>query len=212
AMAAQPLKLFASPWTAPPWMKTNNDYVGYGQLLPEMYQPWANYFVKFLDRYGEEGVNFWGVTAQNEPIDGYVPGFYFNCMGWTAEQQRLWVAENLGPTLKAHGNDDVILMILDDQRYELPRWAKKVLNDTVAAQYVNGFAVHWYGDDYAPASLLQETHDLFPDYFILSTEACEVHSDMNGASDEKQLAVKVDDRGTMFITVGPRSIHTVVCQ
>ncbi|XP_042239573.1 lysosomal acid glucosylceramidase-like [Homarus americanus] len=173
AMVDEPLKLFASPWTAPPWMKTNNDYVGYGQLLPEMYQPWANYFVKFLDSYGKEGVNFWGLTAQNEPLDGYLPGFGFNCMGWTAEQQRLWVAENLGPTLQAHGYDEVILMILDDQRFELPRWAKKVLNDTTAAQYVDGIAIHWYGDNFSPASLLEETHDLFPDFFILGTEACE---------------------------------------
>ena len=42
------LKLFASPWTAPPWMKSNNDYRGFGHLLKEYYQPWADYFVKFL--------------------------------------------------------------------------------------------------------------------------------------------------------------------
>ncbi|XP_071535763.1 LOW QUALITY PROTEIN: lysosomal acid glucosylceramidase-like [Panulirus ornatus] len=172
AMATRPLRLFASPWTAPPWMKTNNDFIGYGQLLPEMYQPWANYFVKFLEAYAAEDIVFWGITAQNEPIDGYVPGFFFNCMGWTAEEQRLFVAENLGPTLQAHGYAQVKLMILDDQRYELPKWAKEVLNDTSAAQYVDGIAIHWYGDSYTSPSRLDETHDLFPDYFILGTEAC----------------------------------------
>ncbi|ROT76184.1 hypothetical protein C7M84_005252 [Penaeus vannamei] len=69
-----------------------------------------------------------GPNSANEPIDGYVPGFFFNCMGWTAEEQRKWVAENLGPTLLQHGYEDVKLMILDDQRYE-PGWAENVLSD-----------------------------------------------------------------------------------
>ncbi|XP_045605281.2 lysosomal acid glucosylceramidase [Procambarus clarkii] len=172
ALAGHPLTLFASPWTAPPWMKTNDDYVGYGYLQKEMYQPWANYFVKFLDGYGAEGVTFWGVTAQNEPRDGQVPGFAFNCMGWTPLQQRAWVGGNLGPTLDAHGYGALKVMILDDQRYNLPLWAEKVLNDSFATQYVDGIAVHWYGDDYSPAGLLDDTHDLFPDHFILGTEAC----------------------------------------
>ena len=45
----------------------------------------------FLEEYKALGVEFWGLTAQNEPIDGLVPGFFFNCMGWTSDQQRLWV-------------------------------------------------------------------------------------------------------------------------
>ncbi|XP_047479433.1 lysosomal acid glucosylceramidase-like [Penaeus chinensis] len=173
ALAGRPLKLFASPWTAPKWMKTNNDYVGYGQLRQDMYQPWADYFVRFLDEYAAQGINYWGLTTQNQPVDGYLPGFGFNCMGWTAEEQRKWVAENLGPTLLQHGYGDVKLMILDDQRYQLPEWAENVLNDPVAAQYVDGVAVHWYTDQYTEPERLTRTHDLFPDFFILGTEACE---------------------------------------
>ncbi|XP_069957548.1 lysosomal acid glucosylceramidase isoform X2 [Cherax quadricarinatus] len=173
AMAARPLILFASPWTAPPWMKTNNDYIGYGQLLPEMYQPWADYFVKFLDSYALENITFWGVTAQNEPSDGYIPFFSFNCMGWTPAQQTAWVGEHLGPTLRAHGYHDLKLMILDDQRIELPLWAEEVLTDSIAGQYVDGIAVHWYWDAMSSAHRLNTTHHLFPDVFILATEACE---------------------------------------
>ncbi|XP_042864798.1 lysosomal acid glucosylceramidase-like [Penaeus japonicus] len=124
AVGGRALRLFASPWTAPKWMKTNNDFVGYGQLRHDMYQPWAEYFVRFLDEYAAQGINYWGLTAQNQPVDGYVPGIAFNCMGWTAEEQRKWVAENLGPTLLQHGYGDVKLMILDDQRYQLPEWAE----------------------------------------------------------------------------------------
>ncbi|KAK7085855.1 hypothetical protein SK128_008436 [Halocaridina rubra] len=172
AMTEKGIKLYASPWSAPPWMKTNNDYSGFGQLLEEMYQPWANYFVKFLESYASQNISMWGLTAQNEPVDGYVPGFNFNCMGWTAEQQRKWIAENLGPALEASGFGDVILMIMDDQRYELPHWAEVVLNDSVAEQYVDGIALHWYGNPLSNPDRLNQTHDLFPTRFILGTEAC----------------------------------------
>lgn len=58
ALAGRPLKLFASPWTAPKWMKTNNDYVGYGQLRHDMYQPWADYFVRWGSGLASVGWKF----------------------------------------------------------------------------------------------------------------------------------------------------------
>ena len=41
-------KIIASPWTAPPWMKDNNDWRG-GKLLPEYRDTWAHFFSKYLD-------------------------------------------------------------------------------------------------------------------------------------------------------------------
>ena len=119
--------MYASPWTAPPWMKSNNDYKGQGYLLPEYYQAWADYFVKFLDAYKAEGIEFWGLTAQNEPWDGLVPNFTFNAMGWNATTQREWIVENLGPSLETAGYGDINLMILDDQRPMVPKWARDVI-------------------------------------------------------------------------------------
>ncbi|XP_065572824.1 lysosomal acid glucosylceramidase-like [Artemia franciscana] len=179
ALASRQVSLFASPWSAPAWMKTNNVFYGEGQLLPEYYQPWANYFVKFLDSYKSFGLNFWGLTAQNEPTDGMIPDFPFNCMGWTAESQRDWIADHLGPTLEAHGYSDVKLMIMDDQRLALPKWPEIVLNDTSAAKYVDGIGVHWYTDAIIPPGVLDLTNDQFPDYFILGTEACEGANPLN---------------------------------
>merc|ERR1711963_1313466 len=83
-MRPTPLTMYASPWSAPAWMKSNNHLNGQGFLLPEYYQAWANYFIKFLKAYEENGIKFWGLTAQNEPIDGNVPGFTFNAMGWNS--------------------------------------------------------------------------------------------------------------------------------
>ena len=100
SLREKPIKLFASPWTAPAWMKSNKNLIGQGYLLPEYYPSWANYFVKFLDQYKEQGVEFWGLTAQNEPWDGLVPNFAFNAMGWNASMQKEWIVEHLGPSLE----------------------------------------------------------------------------------------------------------------
>jgi len=171
-LSNKPIRFFASPWTAPAWMKSNNQLYGKGFLLPEYYQVWANYFVRFFDEYKKHNVEFWALTTQNEPLDGEIPDFFFNCMGWTAEDTATFTGLNLGPTMAERGYGHVQIMTMDDQRYLLPKWAKTVLSNAEAAKYVKGIAVHWYGNAYTPASLLTKTHEMFPDRFILATEAC----------------------------------------
>lgn len=78
------LRFFASAWTAPKWMKTNNEYYGNGFLKEDMYQAWADYFVKFLDTYKEHGLEFWGITTGNEPNTASLP-VKINSVGWTTE-------------------------------------------------------------------------------------------------------------------------------
>ena len=71
------VKLFGSPWSAPAWMKDSNSTVGgelIGQAGDEYHKTWAEYFVKFLDAYKQYGIKIWGITVENEPIAGYVPG------------------------------------------------------------------------------------------------------------------------------------------
>ena len=71
------VKLFGSPWSAPAWMKNSNSTVG-GQLIGlagnKYHKTWAEYFVKFLEAYKNNGIKLWGVTVENEPSAGYVPG------------------------------------------------------------------------------------------------------------------------------------------
>ena len=66
AISTDGFKIIASPWTAPPWMKDNKDWVG-GKLLPEYYDVWALFFSKFVDAYKAEGIDIWGITVENEP-------------------------------------------------------------------------------------------------------------------------------------------------
>ncbi|XP_023226847.1 glucosylceramidase-like isoform X1 [Centruroides sculpturatus] len=177
-LQSKSIKLFASPWSAPGWMKNSGKMAGPGVLKGkpggEYYQTWADYFVRFLQAYEELNVTFWGVTAENEPMEGFIPNYSFQAMGFTAQTQRDFIRYNLGPTLKrnGYGIDKLKLMILDDQRYLLPKWAEVVLNETEISQYVAGIAFHWYANAISPPEILDITRKKFPNKFILSTEAC----------------------------------------
>ncbi|XP_039558172.1 lysosomal acid glucosylceramidase-like isoform X8 [Passer montanus] len=176
AVAKRPLSLYASPWTSPVWMKTNGAMTGRGTLKgspgDKYHQAWAKYFVRFLDEYAKHNLTFWAVTAGNEPTAGEIVFYPFQCLGFSPEHQRDFIARDLGPALANSSHRHVQLIILDDQRVMLPYWAEVVLKDPVAASYISGIGIHWYLDFLAPIDLtLSITHHLFPDYFLLSTEA-----------------------------------------
>lgn len=170
--------MFASPWSAPAWMKTNGKLYHGGFLIGhpggQYYKTWANYFVRFLQEYERNGIQFWGLTAENEPTAGFDPTYPFQSLGFTPALQRDFIKFDLGPALEkaGYGPDKVALMILDDMRTFLPLWAKMVLREKDAAKYIAGIAVHWYMDSVTDPDRLDETHDAFPDTFILATEAC----------------------------------------
>ncbi|NP_001039886.1 glucosylceramidase [Bos indicus x Bos taurus] len=176
-LANRSVSLFASPWTSPTWLKTNGAVNGKGTLKGQAgdlyHKTWARYFVKFLDAYAEHKLRFWAVTAENEPTAGLLTGYPFQCLGFTPEHQRDFIARDLGPILANSTHRDVRLLMLDDQRLLLPRWAQVVLADPEAAKYVHGIAVHWYLDFLAPAkATLGETHRLFPNTMLFASEAC----------------------------------------
>ena len=159
-------------------MKSNNNMTGKGSIKGqpggEYFKSWALYFVRFLQEYQKQNITIWGLTAQNEPSDGMIEGFPFQCLGWTGDLQRDFIKTDLGPALVQSGFKDVKLMILDDQRVFLPFWAETVLHDSDAAKYVSGIAVHWYEHLFVPPSALERTYEQFgAKYFMINTEACE---------------------------------------
>ena len=85
-----------------------------------------SHFFRFFDAYNKQGLQFWAITPQNEPIDGFIPNFSFSCMGWTAEGERDWIAGYLGPALNEAKYSDIKLMIMDDQRPFISQWANTV--------------------------------------------------------------------------------------
>lgn len=78
-MSKRSIKFFGSPWAAPAWMKTNGKMQGAGILKgiagDKFHEAWALYFAKFLKGYEDKGVKIWGLTVQNEPSTGFIPGF-----------------------------------------------------------------------------------------------------------------------------------------
>ena len=166
------IKLYGSPWSAPAWMKSNKAIKGTGYLLPTYYQSWANYFIKYLDAYQKEGIEFWGLTSQNEPLMSNMPFYHFNGMGWNASNLAIFIGDYLGPTLDKAGYSGIKLMTFDDQRFFLQEWSKTFMSNPKAAKYVSGWAVHWYTDFLGFAEDLDRTHEAYPDKFILYSESC----------------------------------------
>ncbi|CAG9533307.1 unnamed protein product [Cercopithifilaria johnstoni] len=170
------LKLFASPWSAPGWMKTSGQMIGGGTLRGpsngSYHVTWANHYVKFLEAYKNNGLMFWGLTVQNEPVSGVDLSYKWQTMYFSSKTERDFIKNHLGPTLRrSKVGRNISLMIMDDQRTQLPIWADVVLKDKEAAQYVSGIAVHWYSD-FVPVLQLSKTHNRHPNKFIFGTEAC----------------------------------------
>ncbi|XP_072536725.1 lysosomal acid glucosylceramidase isoform X1 [Salminus brasiliensis] len=177
ALSPRPLALLASAWSAPAWMKTNGALMGKGSLKGKPggkeYKTWAQYHIRFLEEYEKHNISFWALTTGNEPTAGEMTNYSFQALGFTPEQQRDWIALDLGPALHSSPYAKTQVIILDDQRLLLPHWAKVVLSDLRAARYVHGIGVHWYWDPFTPPGItLGTTHDLYPEYFLFATEAC----------------------------------------
>uniref|UniRef100_A0A0K0DQK6 Glucosylceramidase n=1 Tax=Angiostrongylus cantonensis TaxID=6313 RepID=A0A0K0DQK6_ANGCA len=171
------IRLFASPWSAPGWMKTNGRMKGAGSLKGEVngeyYRSYATYLVKFFDEYVKNGIPFWGMTMQNEPSTGAIPGYKWQTMFFTPQMQRDFVKVTLGPLFKSKESTmNLKIMALDDNRIFLPGWADTIYGDPNASNYVDGIGVHWYLNTLMPAAVLTMTHNKHPDKFILATEAC----------------------------------------
>ncbi len=163
-------KIIASPWTAPPWMKDNNDWRG-GKLLPEYRETWALYFSKYIKAYKKEGINIWGITVENEPLGN---DKNWESMHFTPEEMTDFVRDYLGPLLEKDGLSNIPILGYDQNRgQELEKWAKAMFEDKKAAKYFAGTAMHWYAStyDFFPASL-QYTHKLAPGKYLINTEAC----------------------------------------
>lgn len=172
AMSDEEVRLIATAWTAPPWMKTNHDFSGFGFLKKDFNQAWAQYHIRFLDEYHKAGVNFWAVTTGNEPLNGMVPINRFNSLGWTPAAHSEWISENLGPSIRSSRHNQTLIIGLDDQRILLPWWMDIVMRNPNTARFVDGIGVHWYLDNIVPVNVLDRTHTKFPDKFIINTEAC----------------------------------------
>ena len=170
-MAISPkLKILASPWTAPSWMKTNGDVKG-GSLKPEFYTAYAEYLVKYLQAMEDAGIPIDAITVQNEPENANnTPSLVM-----TAQQQANFIATALGPALERASLTTKI--ILFDHNCDHPDYPIQVLSDADAAKYVDGSGFHLY---LGKIGAMSEVHDAFPHKNLYFTEQMTVENRPGG--------------------------------
>lgn len=175
------LKIIASAWTAPAWMKDiedwyvrgseKNNWQGTGgSLKPEYVSTYADYLVKYLDACQKEGVDIWGITPVNEPHGN---SGQWESMQFTPMTQNEFIKRQLGPKLIASQHNDVNLLIYDQNRDGLEHWTDEIFGDPESAQIVYGVAVHWYeSTNKVYEDVFERVHAKFPDFAIIHTEGC----------------------------------------
>jgi glucosylceramidase len=146
------IKIMASPWSPPAWMKTNNSMKG-GHLETKYYRAYARYFVKYIQAMKKEGIVIDAITIQNEPLYGSAT---YPCMFMFAPEQRDFIRYHLGPLFRENSINTKI--ILYDHNWDRPLYGDTVLKEPAAAQYVDGTAFHAYGGDVSAMGQLRNLH------------------------------------------------------
>ncbi|HOY66434.1 MAG TPA: glycoside hydrolase family 30 beta sandwich domain-containing protein [Candidatus Ozemobacteraceae bacterium] len=155
------IRIIATPWSAPPWMKTRHSFIG-NRLKTEYYGCYAKYFVKYIQTMRDNGITITAVTPQNEPQnDTNEPSMLMD-----AGEQTVFIRDHLGPALRDAGLGEIELFCWDHNcdRKEYPL---AVLSDAGAREYIAGVAWHLYAGD---ISALAEVHQAFPDKKMYLTE------------------------------------------
>ncbi|MDB5236080.1 MAG: glycosyl hydrolase [Hymenobacter sp.] len=171
AAAGGKLTLYASPWSPPGWMKTTGEMLRGGKLLHQYRQAWADYYVKFIKAYEQQGIPIWGLSVQNEPM---ATQKWESCI-FTGEEERDFIKGYLGPTLAKGGLGSKKLIAWDHNRDLMFQRASAVLDDPQAAKYVWGIGYHWY-ETWTGSGMLfdnvRRVHETYPDKNLLFTEGC----------------------------------------
>ena len=154
------IKILASPWSAPAWMKTN-DSTGGGHLKTEYYLTYSQYLIKYIKGMAANGIPIDAITIQNEPLNPKNNP----SMVMEASEQDNFIKNNLGPDFKAAKIKTKI--ILYDHNADRPDYPITILNDPEAKEYVDGSAFHLYG---GKIEALSEVHNAHPDKNLYFTE------------------------------------------
>lgn len=155
------LKLFASPWSPPTWLKFPKAY-NYGTLIwkKEYLETYARYFLKFVQAYRAEGITINQVHVQNEPVaDQKFP----SCV-WTGAQMRDFIRDYIGPLFRAEQPDCAVwLGTLNTDDYD--GFPNLVLSDPLAREFVGGVGYQWAGK-----GAVQRSYEGWPEVPLMQTE------------------------------------------
>jgi len=170
AAAGGHLTLFASPWSAPAFMKTNGNMLQGGKLKPEFADAWARYYTLFIRAYEKEGIPIWGITVQNEPMATQ----RWESMIYSAEDERDFLKNHLGPVMARAGLGDRRIIVWDHNRDLMTQRARVIFDDPQASKYAWGMGFHWYETWAGGAPMFANVgavHRAWPAKHLLLTEA-----------------------------------------
>jgi glucosylceramidase len=154
------IKIIATPWSPPLWMKDNGSSVG-GSLLSSCYDVYAQYFVKYIQEMKTLGIPIDAVTPQNEPLNpANNPS-----LSMVAADESAFIKNNLGPAFHTAGLTTKIIVY--DHNCDVPGYATTILSDPATASFVDGSAFHLYAGD---ISALGQVHAAYPDKNLYFTE------------------------------------------
>ncbi|HLP65459.1 glycoside hydrolase family 30 protein [Flavobacterium sp.] len=154
------IKIMATPWSPPTWMKTNGSSIG-GSLLPQYYSVYAQYFVKYIQQMNAQGIAIDAITPQNEPLHpGNNPSMYMSAL-----EQADFIKNHLGPAFQSNGITTKIVAY--DHNCDQPQYPITVLSDAGANPFVDGSAFHLYAGD---ISALSSVHSAYPNKNVYFTE------------------------------------------
>lgn len=176
AMAGGELPLYVSPWSPPAFMKTNGNMLQGGSLLPAFYDAWALYYAKFIKAYEKEGLPIWGLTIQNEPM---AVQRWESCI-YTAEEERDFLKNHLGPTLEREGLGDKKIIVWDHNRDLINHRANTIFDDPEASKYAWGIGFHWYETWTGSQPMftnLGNVKESYPSKNLVFTEGCNENFD-----------------------------------
>ncbi len=171
------LKIMASPWTCPPWMKVEDlkslrpfESWTSGRLNPKFYDDYATYFAKYVEAMAAEGIEIYAITMQNEPLNRGNSASLF--MTW--QEQRDFV-KVLGPKMRKAFPKTKIIAFDHNFNYDKNKpecrdqfgYPLHIYEDAEAAQYLAGAAYHAYGGD---VSEMKRVRDARPDKELYFTE------------------------------------------
>lgn len=166
------VKIIASPWSAPSWMKTNGSFVE-GALKPECYSEYARYLVRCLEAMRGHGIHVSAITPQNEPQNPRNEP----SMVMTATEQADFIKGYLGPALRKGAPNTEILCW--DHNCDAADYPLAVLGDAEARAYVAGVAWHLYRGS---PEVMSDVRALYPDKKVYFTEQwVSAHDDFMGA-------------------------------
>lgn len=156
------IKILASPWSAPAWMKGNNSMLGGSLKGKEVYDDFAEYFVQYVKTFANEGIHIDAITIQNEPMHE-INTYPTMKMLW--QEQNEIIRDYLGPKFEKENIKTKI--IIWDHNFDMSYYPTNILNDPKTRKYVAGTGWHGYG---GKASAIDEVQAKHPDKDVYFTE------------------------------------------